>query len=488
MAKIAQKQSRIRGALALSLAQAIVLLLGYATHLWIGRVLGPGFYGIYGVVLSVQTIIGLFLTLGIPSAVSRFVAQDAKHAQSILHQALRWQALAALVLASSAAILAPLLARILNDASLTPYLLFVPVIVLLQAFFPIYVQFLSGLHLFSKQATLTSLYAVAKLAGALGLIYFFGVYGAFAGFAVGGVVAALVGWHWTRRLGGKLSTRLPAKSFLSFAGMYVLILVGLQVLMSLDLFMVKSLLQDNILAGYYNSAVTLARISYFLLQGLAFIILPSVSALTKRGAGGQEAAAFIKEVLRYLIALIVPGVALAAATSKPLIILFFSQAYISAAPSLTILMVGLGALAFYLLLANIVAGAGRARVGLYVTGGLVLLSYLLGLWLIPRYQLIGAALQTTITSLVGLAVLSAYTFRVWRIPLPIRSTLNIIIATIIAVTPTYFWAAQQGLLLVQYVILLALYVAALFFLGEISVADRRRVAKLHPRLRWVAYD
>src|SRR3990167_11436832 len=109
------KQSRLTGAVSLFAAQAIVLGLGYVTHLWIGRVLGPASYGIFGIVLSLQTIVGMVLTFGVPMGISRFVAQDEKHAQSILRQALRLQAVVALLVALVTVLAAPLLSRLLDD-------------------------------------------------------------------------------------------------------------------------------------------------------------------------------------------------------------------------------------------------------------------------------------------------------------------------------------------------------------------------------------
>jgi O-antigen/teichoic acid export membrane protein len=479
-------QSRLTGAISLVAAQAVVLLLGYITHPIIGRVLGPGSYGIFNVVLSIQSIFGILLTLGIPVATARFVAQDEAHAQSILRQGLRWQSVLGVAIAGVVMAGSPLIARLLNDSSLMPYIAFSGLIILSQALYPMYVQYLSGMHRFNKQAALTCLYAVAKLLGALGLMYFVQVYGALGGFAVGGIVAAAAGWWWTRRLGGASAKKLPLKSFFTFAGTYVLILVGLQILISLDLLMVKAILKDNATAGYYSSSVTLARISYMLLQGLGFVLLPSVARLVQPGRSSREAATFISEAIRYLIALVVPAVALAAATSKTLIILFFSREYIPAAPSLTILMIGLGALAFYLLLSNIVAGAGKPQVSMYITGGLIVLSAALGWFLIPTLGLVGAALQTTIAGLVGLAALSAYTFKTFRIRPPIRSTINILIASAVAVSLTYFWEATPLTLFIQYIVIGLLYVAVLILLQEVRPGDRERIATIHPKLKWVA--
>lgn len=475
------KQSVISGALVSVTAQAVVLLLGFITHPLIGRLLGTDAYGVYSVVLSIQTIIGMLLTLGIPLAVSRFVARDEEHAQSILWQALRLQVLLALGIAVLTVAGSHPLARLLGDRTLTPYLAMVAVIVLSQAIYPIFTQYLSGLHRFNRQAALTTVYAIAKLAGAVGLLFIFYIYGALLGFAVGGIVATILGFVWAKGAGGRQRLQLPTRSFLSFAGTFVLILIGLQILINLDLLMVKALLKNNTEAGHYSAASNLARISYLLLQGLVFILLPKMSALTRHGESHEQAIHFIRQTVRYLIALIIPGIAIAATTSKSLILLFYGREYVPATSALTILMIGLGSLAFYLLLITIAAGAGRARVGLLLTVGLLAFSAGLGFILIPRFGLIGAAWQTTLTGLIGLTLMTAYITKTFRISLPTRSTINIIIASAVAVLPTYVWSASSLTLPLQYILLATIYVAVLWLLKEITPADRQYLKQLRPR-------
>lgn len=480
------KQSRVTGALALMIAQALVLLLGYITHPLVGRILGPKQYGIYGVVLAVQTIAGLLLTLGVPTSLSRYVARNENQAQGILRQALKLQAFITLVVSGLTLLLAPVISSVLDDTTLTPLLRFVALVVFAQSFYNIFTQFLSGMHRFNRQAVLTSFYAVIKLISAVSLLFVIGVYGAFAGFGIGGILAAGLGWFWARRMGGDKPSSVSTKSLLSFASLYVMTLFGLQIVMSLDLFMVKAFLHDDTLAGFYNAASTLGRIPYLLLQGIAFVILPSVSALTRPGADHDTAAGFIRDTLRYLIGLIVPATALAAATSENLVTLFFSARYTPASAPLTILMVGLGALAFYLLITNIVAGAGRAHVSLIVTVLMVAVSAIAGYILIPRYDTIGAAWQTTIASIFGLAILSIYTFKAFRIPVPVVSTINVLLASAVAVLLTYLWPATPITLIPQYIIAFMIYGAVLWLLGEIKPRDRELIARLHPRLKWFA--
>ncbi len=479
-------QSRLTGAVALLISQAIVLVFGYVAHLWIGRHLGPEAYGTYGIVLSLQTIFGLILTLGVPVAISRFVAQDTTHARAILRRGLTLQLGISLIVASLVASFSPLLARILGDNSLTPYIIFVAIVIFFQSFYPVFSQYLSGAHQFNRQALLTSLYATAKLAGALALMYTFHVYGALAGFIVGGIFAGILGWYWTKpHLQPGVSPH-SYRAYLSFAGIYVLVLVGLQLLISLDLFMVKALLRSDELTGYYNAAVTLSRIPFTLLQSLAFILLPSVSRLTKPGESHVIAAQFISDTIRYLIALIVPGTLLAATTSQTLITLFYSHAYDPASSILSILIIGLGALAFFQLLVSIVAGAGRPGIALYITIFLCLLSISLGFILIPTFGTIGAAWQTTISGIAGLILLGAYTFRSFHIPLPIKSIINILMASIIAVLPTYLWHTNSITIIPTYLLAGLIYLLILFALQEVKPSDRSRLSRIHPWLKWVA--
>lgn len=475
------KQSTLTGAVVSVGAQAIVLLLGFITHPLIGQLLGREAYGIYSVVLSVQTIIGMVLTLGVPLAVSRFVARDEDHAQSILWQALKIQFILAVGLAVITAAASYPIAHLLGDTGLTSYLAVISVIILTQAIYPIFTQYFSGLHRFNRQAALTTTYAITKLVGSVGLLFIFHIYGALLGFAVGGIIAGLLGFWWAKNAGGQQSKPLPTRSFLSFAGIFVLILISLQVLISLDLLMVKALLKNNAAVGDYSAASNLARISYLLLQGLVFILLPKMSALTKSGESHTAAIHFIRTTLRYLIALIIPGIAIAASTSKSLLALFYGHQYLSAAPPLTILMVGLGSLAFYLLLVTIASGAGRAKASLMLTLILLILSSVLGFLLIPRFGLLGAAWQTTLTGLFGLGTMTVYIMSVFKISLPLKSTVNIMLASSLAILPTYFWKPPTLFLPLFYLALGVVYLFTLWLLHEITPNDRKLFKNLLPR-------
>ena len=94
-------------------------------------------------------------------------------------------------------------------------------------------------------------------------------------------------------------------------------------------------------------------------------------------------------------------------------------------------------------------------------------------------------MQTTIAGLIGLAILSLYTFKTFGIPVPIKSTVNILIASGVAIVPTYFWKATVLTLIPQYIVVGIIFVAMLWGLQEISNDDRIRLASMHPKLRWL---
>ena len=64
------KQSVTRGTIYLMAAQAAFVASGYASHIGLGRLLGPSEYGIYAAVISLMTMANLVLVTGIPQAMS----------------------------------------------------------------------------------------------------------------------------------------------------------------------------------------------------------------------------------------------------------------------------------------------------------------------------------------------------------------------------------------------------------------------------------
>jgi len=476
------RTSRLSGAILLASAQTILLGLGYITHILIGKLGGPALYGIYGVVLSFMTILNMLMTLGIPIAVSREVAQNEENSGGILASALIGQTALALILSFCTVAFAGNIATFLGDQTLAPIIMFTAIIYPLTAIYSVLANYLNGLHAFALQAGIIILYSVAKLAGSVGLLFPFRIYGAFAGFAVGGAMASAIGIpviyksikrHYVRKF--------PVKKLLTFAGAVVGTSLALQILMSTDLFLVKKILHDNTLAGYYNAASTLSRIPYFILQALGFIFLPSIARLMRENE--EAARQFIRDIFRYLFLLLLPITALAAATSKGLVYLFFSAEYEPAARPLTLLMIALGMLSAFYLLAMIAAGSNKARVPLIISWAMLPVSVILGIFLIPRFRLEGAAITTIISSTLGTLAMGSYMIKRFKLSFPISTLVKGVFATFLMIIPTYFINISPLFTPILYAVLFLLYFLVLIILKEIKKDDWAHLKSLLPKTK-----
>ncbi len=463
------------------MSQAILIALGYVTHVLIGKIGGPSLYGVYGVVLSLMTIINMLLSLGIPVAASKETAENEENSGGVFLSAVRLQLLFAFLLSAATLLFAGPFALLLRDQSLVPIIRFTAFVYPATALYSLLSNYFNGLHAFSAQARLTILYAVVKLAFSVGLLFALrSVPAALSGFIAGGVAATVVGLALARgTIRGRIRSLVPFRKLFIFAGTFVGMSIALQLLMSLDLFLVKRLLRDDTLVGYYNAAVTIARIPYFILQGLGFVFLPSVARLFKED--GERARRFIRDVFRYLFLLLLPVTVFSAATSKALLFLFFSEAYAPAARPLTFLSIALGFLSAFYLLSTIAAGAGRPRVPLVISWTLIPLAAALGTILIPRYHLSGAAITTTCVALVGTVTLAIYMSKRFRLTFPLLTLVRGAVATAVAVVPTYFVSPATVLLPFWYLLLFAAYGLTLLALGEIRSEDWGYARRLLPK-------
>jgi len=476
------RTSRLSGAILLASAQTILLGLGYVTHILIGKLGGPALYGVYGVVLSFMTILNMIMTLGIPVAVSKEVAQNEENSGGILTSALIGQMALALILSFGTVAFAGNIAAFLGDPTLEPIIMFTAVVYPLTAIYSVLANYLNGLHAFALQAGIIILYSVAKLSGSVGLLFPFRVYGALAGFAVGGAIASMVGIPVIyKSIKKHYIKKFPVKKLLTFAGAVVGTSLALQILMSTDLFLVKKILHDNTLAGYYNAASTLSKIPYFILQALGFIFLPSIARLMRENE--DAARQFIRDIFRYLFLLLLPVTALAAVTSKGLVYLFFSAEYEPSAQPLTLLMIALGMLSAFYLLAMIAAGANKARVPLIISWMMLPISIALGIFLIPRYKLEGAAITTIISSTLGTIAIGGYMIKRFKLSFPISTLFNGIIATCLMVLPTYFINVRPLLTPLLYAVLFSLYFFILIILKEIKKDDLAHLKSLLPKTK-----
>src|SRR6266568_179226 len=98
------------------------MLSGYLINIWLGRYLGPAAYGIYGIIISLATIINLTQTTGLPQAVSKYISSDAENSEAIYKTGFVIQLISTSLVSIVFFLFSNAIAHLLKDRTFTPYL------------------------------------------------------------------------------------------------------------------------------------------------------------------------------------------------------------------------------------------------------------------------------------------------------------------------------------------------------------------------------
>jgi len=395
----------------LTLAEIIYSLSGYVVHALTGRLLGPAEYGRYGLVITLTTMLIVLVGNGIPTAMSKYLSSVSEKSPEQIYGIRRSAFFLQLTFIGSLTILfylaAPLFAWILGDPSLTPLLQLSSLVIPTFAAASFNLYFFVGLHFFRVQAGLKILRSLSRVAFIGGLALTSGTWGAVTGNILAPLMVFLVGlaiepWLMRRYFPQAVerkhsSPRFPWRDILAHAWPLTLFLLFYELILTVDLFLVKILLADDHLTGLYNAAVTVGRIPYYLFYALALALLPTI-AKSEAEQNQGETKILLTKSFRLMLFFLVPLVTLLALYARETLNLFYGSAYLEATLPMAILSIGVGCLTVFYVFTFALNGAGLLRFPLVLAMAGLALGLALNLTLIPLYGLVGGALAVTITS------------------------------------------------------------------------------------------
>lgn len=417
----------------LTLSEIIYNIGGYIIHSAMGRILAPEEYGRYSLVITLTTMIVILIGNGIPTAMSKYLSEiiesNPARIRTIKRKALKMQFLLILAVTAIFLMLAPLIARMLGDPTLTPLFQFSSLIIPAFAAASFYFYFYTGIHFFHIQALLKTTRAIARIVFIVGLGYYFGIYGAISGYIVAplfvfsiAVICDLILTHRhypaVKKQSAHHSETLSIKKIFNYAWPLTLFLLFYELISTIDLYFIKALLHSDHLTGIYNAALTAGRIPYFLFYALTIILLPAISKSTAE-KNSTETVDLINKSLRLMVFILFPLVTLLALYSKQFIILIYGTTYIDAAHPMSIYTIGAGFLTMFYVLSFALNGAGLVKIPMWLTGGGLVINILLNFLLIPHYELIGASLSVVITAFLLMIGTLIYTKKHFMVHLPV---------------------------------------------------------------------
>jgi len=379
-------------------------------------------------------------------------------------------------------LLAPIFARVLGDPSLTFLFRISTFVIPAFALASFYVYYFTGIQLFEKQAFLKFFRAFSKISIIIMMAILFSTTGAIIGHALAPFSVFLIAYFIDpyRKVKAKASTianELTWKKLVNFAWPITLFMLFYELMITVDLYLVKILLKDDALTGIYNSAITVGRIPFYAFYFLTIILLPKISETTSQGLK-EETQKILTAAMRFMLMLLIPSIALLSAFSPSAIRFFYGARYSDGSVALSILAFGAGSLTVFYVLAFVLNGAGKNKVPMWTAFFGCILNFFLVYSLIPRFGIQGAAIGTTITSLFAMLIVVIYSHKkIANFLVPLSMAKYFFASVIVYLIAANFLWQGRFIFILWTLLLLALYFIILYLLKELKKEDWRMLTQ-----------
>jgi len=395
--------------------------------------------------VGLATILNMALVTGTTQSVSHFVAGSSEGVQEAIKQTtLKIQAVLAGTLFITFMIFTPQIAALLNDTQLTNYLRIAAVIFFCYAFYSVFIGYLNGKKGFKAQALFDISYSSTKFICILGLAYLgFNALGAISGFSLSSAIILMaavfiIGFKKTDQI---FSWKKIIRYELAIIGLAFLI----NLMMNLDLLMLKALTsieESNLAAGYYTSALTIARIPYQLLMGLNLALFPFIASHSKEG-NREEVGNHIRKGIKLYFGLLLIAAVGISSSPEATIGLIYPIEYTEGGKPLFLLAFGYLFFALWVFIATIMTASGHPRQALLFGTITVGVQYVSLLFLIPKFGPVGASLGSLCAWAVGVGGGTIWMATHFRRCLPIRSLILMGVAGLLCYGLSIYWPAEK---------------------------------------------
>ena len=454
-----------------------VVVFGYVATAILTRKLGPAAYGIYGVIISQVLWLEMLSNAGVTGAIAKLMA-DGRHDHGEIERSARalLVGLSLLVLAVCW-LIAPQVARLMRIPD--GELLFRIALIDLpfMAIFTSYDGILNARRQFGVLARAHVLYGAIKLGGIVALIVLgLSVERALIAFVFSTcVVCAVLVIRYRPR--GFCPTGRVMKEIAVLTAPMALYLISNQVLLSLDLWSLKSLWQGRgEVVGQYVASMNLAKILLVIPAAQAGVLFSSLAwAVAARDSA--RARGHIQEATRFAVIIGAAAWVILGLDASEILSLLFSSAYADGERFLRIQLAGFGLFALMDAFAQPLMVTGRRWFLAGVVMAVVPLVWLSNYFLIPRLGPVGAAASLLLGTAIGAALTGAMTYRCFGSLVPSATLWRVLVAVVLVGLASAACPVWGPLVLVKIGLLGGLYLLVLYTLGEITSNDFRLARK-----------
>ncbi|PIP26912.1 MAG: hypothetical protein COX30_04810 [Candidatus Moranbacteria bacterium CG23_combo_of_CG06-09_8_20_14_all_39_10] len=480
------KSNIAKSALWVTVSEIFFNLSGFIIHSILGRILGPADYGRYGLVVTLTTMVIVLIGNGIPTAMAKYISEvfetNPRMVLKIKNQAITLQTAIIGVITLIFYFSSGLISRALGDPTLAPLFRFSTLIIPAFAAASFYFSYYTGLHNFNTQATLKTVRSILRIGFVVGLALIFGLKGSISGYVIAPfsvfVIAYLIDKlkidkelrHSIQRADKSLEFNFDWRKLVNYGWQVVVFFLAYELLISIDLYMVKALLHDDVLTGVYNASLTVGRIPYYIFYSMTIFLLPMVSKASTNNKL-KNAKSIIDNALRIMLILLVPMIVLMSAYSQQILQLLYGKKYLAGAVPMSVLVYGVGFLTIFYVLSFAMNGAAKTKTAMAISALGLGINTVLNYFFIQKMGILGSAYATTITSFIIMLAMLYFIKKDFNAGIRIVEFLKVFFAGIIAYLLTIILPSGKYMFIVTALIVFAIYILILYATKGLTKED-----------------
>lgn len=441
-------QKALRGTLVVFILSLIGGLFGYFMRFFLARKLTVEEFGLFYSVLAVLLFMSYIVDLGLGQAVSRkiveFTVNDRRHKiNNLLMSMASVQVIVSVILGALLIIFRKFLSEKYFHGDVSTIMIFGVVWLVLVPILAIYSNIFSGL----QRPEYSNFLATSQSMLLLGLSMLFvymghSVLSPALAYAFSSAILVIIFYFFAKKMYPDLSiSRFNFDRDLTVKTAKFGLIIGVSNFIWLIMLQTDTMLITYFMTsadvGLYQVAVTISYLLLYLPNSLYVVLYPLVNSLifTKRYDRIIEA---VRLVHKYLLVLLIPAVVIIASFSKSIISILFTDKYLGASASLSILVVYILFCSITIINNLILTSLGNPSKVLWVVAIASVLNLVLNLITIPMFGLVGAAGSTLFSFIVAAALSSYQLKRSIKIIFPIKEWFVLLLISAVLILETRY--------------------------------------------------
>jgi len=377
MIKKIMKKQFVKDNLVLFIGTFIANVFGFLFHFYMGRSLGPEYYGALGAALSIIYIMTIPLNT-IQTSIAKFSSlymarKEYGKIKCLFSKSMKILLIFGIILCFLFILGIPAISGFLHISSFT--------LILLTLFFifallvPINRGILQGMQNFNSLSVNLASEGVIKFAfGVLFVILGYGVDGAIGAIIASYIVVFFFGLIPLKKILKEKPTEINAKEVYGYSVPVLIMIFSLTLFYSIDILLVKHFF-DNVQAGYYSAISLLGKIIFFGSISISQVMFPKISEMHQDGKASKS---LLYKSLLLVAAFVIPAIAIYFFMPEFIVNILYGKDYMVVAPLLGWFAIFIGLTCFVYIISFYKAAINRRRFLLVL--GVFNVAEILGVW------------------------------------------------------------------------------------------------------------